>query len=100
MELPERLEAKIVRVVETGCWLWVGELNRNGYGIFTLPGGKRMVAHRAMWLIIGRMLRSAKTHVLDHTCRTRCCVNPHHMEEVTHAENTRRGIAVLFRRET
>jgi len=28
---------------------------------------------------------------LDHLCRNRGCVNPHHLEPVTAKENTRRG---------
>lgn len=28
---------------------------------------------------------------LDHTCRVRRCVNPDHLEPVTHAENQRRS---------
>lgn len=28
---------------------------------------------------------------LDHTCKNRRCINPLHMEPVTHKENTRRG---------
>lgn len=27
---------------------------------------------------------------LDHLCRVRRCINPAHLEPVTHAENTRR----------
>lgn len=30
---------------------------------------------------------------LDHLCRQRDCVNPQHLEAVTHSENTRRGAA-------
>jgi hypothetical protein len=29
--------------------------------------------------------------VLDHLCKTRCCVNPWHLEPVTLLENIRRG---------
>jgi hypothetical protein len=28
---------------------------------------------------------------LDHLCRVKACVNPDHLEPVTHAENMRRG---------
>ena len=31
---------------------------------------------------------------LDHLCRNLVCINPNHLEVVTHAENCRRGIGV------
>jgi hypothetical protein len=30
---------------------------------------------------------------LDHLCRVRCCVNPQHLEQVTHMINVVRGIS-------
>lgn len=30
--------------------------------------------------------------ILDHKCRTRCCVNPNHLEPVTYKENSQRGL--------
>jgi hypothetical protein len=35
---------------------------------------------------------------LDHLCRVRCCVNPWHLEPVTHGENLRRGIGPALTR--
>lgn len=79
----------------TPCWLWDGRLNRNGYGRCCI-GGKEPVAHRAIYeLLIGPI---PEKHILDHKCKVRKCVNPHHMEPVTHRVNTIRGDAPLFQK--
>lgn len=91
--LPPRIEDRLAMVPECGCWIWLGELNRNGYGRISL-GGKRLMAHRVLYeLMVGPI---GEGLVLDHLCRMRCCVNPAHMEPVTVRENTLRGLAKLF----
>jgi hypothetical protein len=78
---------KVTPEPNTGCWLWLGCVDRAGYGQARV-GGKTVPAHVAMW---------RATHGehgaedLDHTCRVRHCVNPAHLEPVTHRENMRRG---------
>lgn len=84
----------------SGCWLWTGGLSMpDGYGLVHVrlqertPAGKAMFkrrhAHRVIYEeIIGPVPNGME---LDHLCRVRCCVNPHHLEPVTHAENVKRG---------
>jgi hypothetical protein len=86
-ELP-RFWAK-VREVDGGCWEWTGSLNRDGYGNAWASGacrGAHRVAFEAMVCDIPADLE------LDHLCRNRACVNPYHMDMVTHRVNIRRGI--------
>jgi hypothetical protein len=70
---------------ETLCWVWQGRTDELGYGRL----GQSRLAHRAYY----RMLRGPIPDdlELDHLCRNPTCVNPAHMEPVTHAENLRRG---------
>lgn len=69
------------------CLLWTGTAP-HGYGSFWYDG-KKVRAHRFSYEhFIGEI---APGLVLDHLCRNTLCVNPDHLEPVTHAENLRRG---------
>jgi hypothetical protein len=70
------------------CWLWKGTRTARGYGGFW--DGERMVgAHRfAYELLVGPIPDGLQ---LDHLCRNPPCVNPAHLEAVTHAVNLQRG---------
>jgi hypothetical protein len=86
----ERFWSKVDRQGPTDCWLWTGALNDSGYG--AIWDGERLVyAHRLSWLFQGGKLPAR--FQLDHLCRTRACVNPAHLELVTHKANVYRGFA-------
>lgn len=72
------------------CWLWTGATDPNGYGRVKVDGRTLMVhrfAYESMRAEIPEGLH------LDHLCRRPLCVNPDHLEPVTHRINTLRGMA-------
>lgn len=73
-----------------GCWLWTGYLDGKGYGFLRLTRSRKTVrAHRLAYeALVGPIPEGME---LDHLCRIIRCVNPDHLEPVTHAENVRRG---------
>lgn len=91
---PTRQKAFWSRVDKTGaCWLWLGSTTghpTHPYGR-TRIGCGMFVAHRVAWVIThGEDLPG---HLeLDHLCRETLCVNPAHLETVTHRENLHRGV--------
>jgi hypothetical protein len=87
-----RLEAGFIPEPNTGCWLWLGSGNQYGYGRM-LINRQSFLAHRVSYEIHKGPIPDGLE--LDHLCRVRCCVNPDHLEPVTHEENVRRGGRML-----
>lgn len=89
-DLLSRIETKIERITESGCWIWNGYINPHGYGIIFVHG-KRERTHRTMYELLRGSIPSGLQ--LDHLCRVRCCVNPAHIEAVTKKVNVLRGVS-------
>lgn len=88
--LPVRMEHHIEQITESGCWIWTPSTSYEGYAM-AYWNGTTWPAHRAVYTILVGPIPDGQ--VIDHLCRVRCCVNPYHLEAITHAENLRRGHA-------
>jgi hypothetical protein len=77
------------------CWVWTAFLNHLGYGRFSADvDGRRSQVQAHRWLyeqLLGPIPPGLEP---DHLCRNRGCVNPAHLEPVTHTENMLRGQTV------
>jgi len=87
--LPERFLNKIEFEPNSGCWLWIGALTGNGYAKATWERRQRNVHRLVYEMLVGPISSELET---DHLCRTRCCVNPSHIEPVSKSTNQRRGL--------
>jgi hypothetical protein len=72
------------RGYKTPCWIWQLALNGDGYSSTSNGSAHRLHYTKAYGEIPAGL-------ELDHLCRVRECVNPEHLEPVTHAENMRRA---------
>lgn len=62
------------------CWPWLRTVNGNGYGRF-----RRTPAHRVAYELAVGAIPDGKQ--IDHQCRNRLCVNPHHLLPVSNKHN-------------
>lgn len=86
--IAERINAKVRTQPNFGCWIWLGAKNNKGYAQIRIQR-KCYLVHRVLFeSIVGPIPAGLE---LDHLCRQPACVNPIHMEAVTHAVNIRRG---------
>jgi HNH endonuclease len=83
-------DARVMPEPNTGCLLWLGHVNRDGYGRLRPRGARQMVmAHRWFWERVHGVIPAGMT--IDHRCRQRACVEAAHLHLVSAVENTRLG---------
>lgn len=71
---------------ETDCWIWQGKPTKDGHGQICIARQTR-TAHRWFYeLLVGPVPEGCTLH---HTCDNKLCVNPSHLEVMTHSEHRR-----------
>lgn len=92
--IPERVAQRAydrVKVGDDGCWISTYSVGSHGYAQIGWQDGDKVrmvLAHRAAWTHINGQMPVGVT--LDHTCKTRRCVNPSHLRILPNYENARR----------
>lgn len=91
--------ADVVRLMSkvttgSGCWDWTGSFSPLGYARFSTTNGPR-AAHRLVYEVFHGPVPPELD--LDHLCSNRGCVNPAHLEPVSHQENLMRGDTIVAR---
>lgn len=71
------------------CLIWIGHINKGGYGRFRNGNQKQVGAH----CFVGETAQGPIPNGLqiDHLCRNPACVEPKHLEAVTCRTNLMRG---------
>lgn len=89
----DRFWSRVYPEPMSGCWLWGGALSGTGYGQFyyrhPIHGKTWRSTHRVAYTLAVGPIPTNLT--LDHLCRNRACVNPDHLEPVTHKTNIKRA---------
>lgn len=82
------LEERIERVPWSGCWIWTGATNDDGYGrLYGKYVNGRQTAHR--WSYQRFVAEIPDGMSVLHTCDVCCCINPSHLYLGTQLDNIR-----------
>ena len=84
----KRLISKIQ--ITNSCWIWKGRKN-SGYGIIQFEK-KLYLTHRVFYELTQEHIPSGME--IDHLCKNTLCLNPSHLDIVTHRENVLRSNSV------
>jgi hypothetical protein len=85
----EKIASRLILDPETGCLIWTGPKNSDGYGRVHVPGVGTRLVHRVVWEKFNGPIPFGL--VIDHLCRNRSCASIAHLEITTTRLNLLRG---------
>ena len=88
----ERFWSKVDIRGEDECWNWNAVKDKDGYGY--VVSRKAIKAHRLSYMFCKGDIPFGLE--IDHLCRNHGCVNPNHLECVTHNENMTRYFSTIL----
>lgn len=91
----DRLETHSQRIPFSGCWVWEGAADKQGYGRINIDR-KAKLTHRVAYELAKGPIPDGLE--IDHLCRVPACMNPDHLEPVTRKVNTDRGMCAEVHR--
>jgi hypothetical protein len=80
----DNIMSNTIRDEESGCLLYTGALDKDGYPRISLQGKKRLGSHIVFELSRGVI---PEAHEVDHICHVRRCIEPTHLRALSHQEN-------------
>ena len=90
---PEIVDRLSIPEPNSGCWIWLGETNKQDYPTIYYKIGKRKPVVRRAQRVICELVNAEEIPdklTVDHTCHQTWCVNPDHLEVVTQGKNNER----------
>lgn len=86
--LEERLFGNVERLPWSGCWIWMGYVNRKGYGALSSRTKRNRAeqTHRVAWEIANGCVVPAGM-MICHSCDVPSCINSAHLWLGTNQQN-------------
>src|SRR5262249_52688729 len=79
----QNIFSRTIRDEESGCLLYMGALDKDGYPKISYQGRMRLGSHVVYELIHGTISEGE----IDHICYVRRCLEPTHLRALSHREN-------------